>query len=40
MIPRTAIKRSVAIGPGIMPGYADLGEKDLNAVADYLASLD
>lgn len=40
MIPRTAIKRSVAVGPGIMPSYVDLGEKDLNAVADYLASLD
>jgi len=40
MLPRAAIKRSVAVGPGIMPGYADLGEKDLNAVADYLASLD
>jgi quinol-cytochrome oxidoreductase complex cytochrome b subunit len=40
LVPRAALKRSVAIGPGIMPSYADLGEKDLNAVADYLASLD
>ena len=40
MIPRTAIKRSVAVGPGIMPGYEDLGEENLDAVADYLASLD
>jgi mono/diheme cytochrome c family protein len=40
MIPRSAIKRSVAVGPGIMPSYQDLGEKDLNAVADYLSSLD
>jgi quinol-cytochrome oxidoreductase complex cytochrome b subunit len=40
VLPREAIKRSVAIGPGIMPSYRGLGEKDLNAIADYLASLD
>jgi mono/diheme cytochrome c family protein len=40
MVPRLAIKRSVAVGPGIMPAYEDLGEKKLNQVADYLASLD
>jgi menaquinol-cytochrome c reductase cytochrome b/c subunit len=39
-IPREAIKRSVANGVGIMPAYADLGEEKLDAVADYLASLD
>jgi len=39
-IPRSAIKRSVEIGPGIMPSFRGLGEKDLNEVADYLASLD
>lgn len=40
MIPRLAIKRSVAVGPGIMPAYDGLGEQKLNQVADYLASLD
>ena len=40
MVPRLAIKRSVAVGPGIMPAYDGLGEKKLNQVADYLASLD
>lgn len=39
-VPRAAIKRSVEIGPGIMPSFRGLGEKDLNEVADYLASLD
>ncbi|MBK8294005.1 MAG: c-type cytochrome [Solirubrobacterales bacterium] len=38
-IPRSAIKQSVEIGPGIMPSFRGLGEEDLNAVADYLASL-
>jgi len=38
-IPREAIKRSVTIGPGIMPSFQGLGEENLNAVADYLASL-
>ena len=40
MVPRLAIKRSVAVGPGIMPAYEGLGEEKLNQVADYLASLD
>jgi menaquinol-cytochrome c reductase cytochrome b/c subunit len=40
MVPRLAIKRSVAVGPGIMPAYEGLGEQGLNQVADYLASLD
>lgn len=39
-INREAIKRSVAVGPGIMPSFDGLGEKNLNQVADYLASLD
>ncbi|MBN8866131.1 MAG: c-type cytochrome [Solirubrobacterales bacterium] len=39
-IPREAIKQSVTIGPGIMPSFKGLGNEDLNAVADYLASLD
>jgi menaquinol-cytochrome c reductase cytochrome b/c subunit len=38
-IPRSAIKQSVEIGPGIMPSFRGLGQEDLNAVADYLASL-
>lgn len=38
-IPREAIKRSVTIGPGIMPSFQGLGDKNLDAVADYLASL-
>lgn len=40
MVPREAIKQSVAIGPGIMPSFDGLGEKNLDAMADYLASLD
>lgn len=39
-IPRRAIKQSIEIGPGIMPAFRGFGEKDLNTVADYLASLD
>ncbi|HNH87090.1 MAG TPA: c-type cytochrome, partial [Solirubrobacterales bacterium] len=39
-IPKEAIKRSVAVGPGIMPSFQGLGEENLNEVADYLASLD
>lgn len=39
-IPRSAIKRSVAVGPGIMPSFEGLGEENLDKVADYLASLD
>ena len=40
VVPREAIKQSVAVGPGIMPSFQGLGEENLNAVADYLASLD
>jgi menaquinol-cytochrome c reductase cytochrome b/c subunit len=39
-IPRAAIVRSLEIGPGIMPSYRDLPPDKLNAVADFLASLD
>lgn len=39
-IPRAAIIRSLQIGPGIMPSYRDLPPEKLNAVADFLASLD
>lgn len=39
-IPRAAIKQSLEIGPGIMPSFRGLGQEDLDAVADYLASLD
>lgn len=40
LVPRLAIKRSIVTGAGIMPSYQDLGEKKLDQVADYLASLD
>jgi len=39
-IPRAAIVRSIEIGPGIMPSYRDLPPKQLNELADFLASLD
>jgi menaquinol-cytochrome c reductase cytochrome b/c subunit len=39
-IPRAAIVRSLEVGPGIMPSYQDLSPAKLNAVADFLASLD
>jgi menaquinol-cytochrome c reductase cytochrome b/c subunit len=39
-IPRAAIIRSLQIGPGIMPSYRDLPPQKLNAVADFLSSLD
>jgi menaquinol-cytochrome c reductase cytochrome b/c subunit len=39
-IPRAAIVRSLEVGPGIMPSYQDLSPEKLNAVADFLASLD
>jgi len=39
-LPRAAIKQSLIAGPGIMPSFEGLGKKDINAVADYLASLD
>ena len=38
-IPRSAILRSLVAGPGIMPSFQGLGQKKLNEVADYLASL-
>jgi menaquinol-cytochrome c reductase cytochrome b/c subunit len=38
-IPRAAILRSLKAGPSIMPSFKDLGQKKLNEVADYLASL-
>ncbi|MGH2925187.1 MAG: c-type cytochrome [Solirubrobacterales bacterium] len=38
-IPRNAILRSLKAGPGIMPSFQSLGQKKLNAVADYLAYL-
>jgi quinol---cytochrome c reductase cytochrome c subunit, bacillus type len=39
-IPEAAIRRSLEIGPGIMPSYADLGPRQLQQVASFLASLD
>jgi menaquinol-cytochrome c reductase cytochrome b/c subunit len=39
-IPRSAIIRSVEIGPGIMPSYRDLGQQKIDAVADFLSYLD
>jgi menaquinol-cytochrome c reductase cytochrome b/c subunit len=39
-IPRSAIIRSVEIGPAIMPSYRDLGPQKINAVADFLSYLD
>ena len=39
-LPRVAIRQSLIAGPGIMPSFEGLGEEDINAVADYLASLD
>ena len=38
-IPRNAILRSLVAGPGIMPSFEGLGKRKLNAVADFLASL-
>jgi menaquinol-cytochrome c reductase cytochrome b/c subunit len=38
-IPRNAILRSLKAGPSIMPSFQSLGEKKLNEVADFLASL-
>src|SRR5680860_1001355 len=35
-----AIIRSLEIGPGVMPAYADLSPEKLNQLADFLASLD
>jgi quinol---cytochrome c reductase cytochrome c subunit, bacillus type len=39
-IPRSAVIRSVEIGPGIMPSYRDLGQQKIDAVADFLSYLD
>ena len=39
-VPRAAIIRSVEIGPGIMPSFRDLPPKKLEAMADFLSSLD
>ncbi|HZJ29381.1 MAG TPA: c-type cytochrome [Solirubrobacterales bacterium] len=39
-VPRAAIIRSLEIGPGVMPAYADLSPEKLNQLADFLASLD
>jgi menaquinol-cytochrome c reductase cytochrome b/c subunit len=38
-IPRSAILRSLKAGPGIMPQFQNLGDRKLNEVADFLASL-
>jgi menaquinol-cytochrome c reductase cytochrome b/c subunit len=38
-IPRNAILRSLRAGPSIMPSFQSLGQKKLNEVADFLASL-
>lgn len=38
-VPRAAILRSVEIGPGIMPSFRDLPQGKLEALADFLASL-
>ena len=38
-IPRNAILRSLKAGPGIMPSFKNLGNRTLNEVADFLASL-
>jgi menaquinol-cytochrome c reductase cytochrome b/c subunit len=38
-IPRASILRSLKAGPGIMPSFESLPPQKLNALADYLASL-
>ena len=38
-IPRNAILRSLEAGPGIMPAFDDFSQKQLNQIADFLASL-
>ena len=38
-IPRNAILRSLEAGPGIMPSFQDFSQKQLNQIADFLASL-
>jgi len=39
-VPRAAILRSVEIGVGIMPSFRELPQKELEELADFLASLD
>ena len=39
-LPRAAIYRSLQIGPGIMPSYADASPRELEEAADFLATLD
>jgi menaquinol-cytochrome c reductase cytochrome b/c subunit len=39
-IPREAIARSLEVGPGIMPAYADLDQKQFDDLTAFLASLD
>ena len=38
-IPRNAILRSLEAGPGLMPSFRDFSQKQLNQIADFLASL-
>jgi menaquinol-cytochrome c reductase cytochrome b/c subunit len=38
-LPRNAILRSLEAGPGIMPAFDDFSQKQLNQIADFLASL-
>lgn len=38
-LPRQAIARSLEVGPGIMPSYADLSEAKFEDLVDFLASL-
>jgi menaquinol-cytochrome c reductase cytochrome b/c subunit len=39
-IPEAAILRSLEVGPGIMPSYKDLPQKELDELSSFLASLD
>jgi quinol-cytochrome oxidoreductase complex cytochrome b subunit len=39
-LPRAAIFRSLQVGPGIMPSYADASPRELDEAADFLATLD
>jgi mono/diheme cytochrome c family protein len=39
-IPREAIARSLVVGPGIMPSYADLSQRKQDDLTAFLASLD
>ena len=38
-LPRSAIARSLEVGPGIMPSYSSLPPQKLQALTAYLASL-